>query len=131
MSRYTARIETLNEPKNVSHTDIAYGLDAPTGGFYYDIWKPGSNRERSADVGELGLTLTELKAQVEEKLGLPFFNEFLLDILIKDFIQCEVPTPLQFQMNKMMGIDLKSRLTRVLHDMDNFMKIVDETESEE
>lgn len=110
---------------------ISYGFDAPTGGYWIDAFR--TPFQEHPDISELGQTLTELKEIFIGQLGVTE-EVWLKDYqpqMIKDFIQASEPTPLQYKTKKLFGVDLKAKLTRVLHDMDNFMTVKKEGDPDE
>jgi hypothetical protein len=90
---------------------LAYGFDAPTGGYF---WQLTNTENEIVDEGN-GLVLSQL-------MGTLGTTETLsVDDLIREFIVAEKPTPLQINIGKMFGIDVVAMLSDVGLDlMENF-----------
>jgi hypothetical protein len=97
-------------------TAIAYGFDAPTGGFFFQLYVD----DPEANYNELdfknSLTLTALVD------ALALYNIVVpKQDLIKEFIKTEKPTPLQINVGKMFGKDVIDMLSKVgLDIMENY-----------
>ena len=95
-----------------NYYNIMYGLDKPTGGYYWQKFDDEDNVLSEAD----GLTLTELLDYLEDKeTAIP------LTELIKDFLEEDEPTPLQINVGKMFGKDIVRSLESVKEDVNNQM----------
>ena len=94
---------------NRASNEVMYGLDKPTGGYFY---------QELDDKGELlayesGLSLTELL----DYLDANYDGAIPLAGLIKDFLEEDDPTPLQINVGKMFGTDIMHRLEHVKEDV--------------
>jgi hypothetical protein len=100
---------------------VMYGLDLPTGGFFFtEFFAENEIIENYEEVAqkESGLTLTELVSKILRDYHYAADSASL----IKDVDAAELPTPLQFQINRMFGKDLESMLIRVEKDLKGWIK---------
>jgi len=94
------------------NTLLAYGIDLPTGGFF---WQITGNDDELLDDGD-GLTLTELTSSLAK-----FSIDIPIKELIDEFMNAEKPTPLQINVGKMFNKDIISMLSNVGLDlMENY-----------
>jgi hypothetical protein len=96
---------------NGDGTLLAYGFDAPTGGYF---WQLTNIDNEIVDSGN-GLVLSQLVGVLGTTRVLS------IDVLVREFIMAEKPTPLQINIGNMFGKDVVSMLSDVGLDlMENF-----------
>ena len=102
--------------KTESGREVLYGLDEPTGGFFFTEFflDEEIDIENDYDVASSkdGLTLTELVKELNN-LNVEYFVELLLN----DYKHFQNPSPLQIHVGKMFGRDVLAMLERVHQDM--------------
>ena len=108
MSRHTHML--------IDDTLFVYGVDLCTGGFFYQYLDPvlGQAEDNDGLVDERdALTLSALLKVAKEKYDLVIAPKEL----VSDYLRAEKPSPMQYNVNTMFGIDLKKRLIFLDEDM--------------
>lgn len=102
---------------NKSNREVLYGLDKPTGGYFFTEFftdeEMEEGRSNETKQNESGLTLTELHNALWDEY------KFLVsdDTLASDYLIDPYPTPLQFNINKMFGRDLLNMLEKTKNNL--------------
>jgi hypothetical protein len=101
--------------KNKNDNKILYGLDKPTGGYFWQEIDAANNLLNA----EQGLGLTDLITYLKTNFDgiIPFTN------LMKDFLREDDPTPLQIFVGFQFGKDIKKMLEHVKEDVNNCIDI--------
>ena len=93
---------------------VLYGLDKPTGGFFFtEFWKDEEIADDEVKNSKDALTLTELVDFCNKEYN----NLIDIESLTGEWSSDEDPSPMQYQVNKMFGKDLKAMLNRVVVDL--------------
>jgi hypothetical protein len=98
--------------------EVRWGLDLPTGGFFYtEFYTQEELSELSpfSDVvlSEEGITLSQLN----EKM-LKLYKFYVpVNVVVEDIKDSLLPTPLQFNVSKMFGVDLGKKLQDLEDDL--------------
>jgi hypothetical protein len=101
-----SRIRHLLDNGNV----FVYGLDKPTGGFF---WQELDAREEDELAANDGLTLSQLQNVLDRK----FIVSYNLAVLVQDFYRAEKPSHLQVNVGKMFGKDIHGMLQEAERDI--------------
>ena len=91
--------------------NISYGLDKPTGGYYWQEFCLNDSDELSDEKD--GITLTELVSAMNKKFNIPIDTEKLA----MDYVIAEQPSPLQISIGKMFNRDIEFTLKVVADDL--------------
>jgi hypothetical protein len=97
---------------------VLYGLDKPTGGYFFTEFWNDEEIVNDDDVkeSESALLLSKLKKIFVEKYN-KYLTGFEIQMLMNEWKTSENPTPMQFQVNKMFGKDLNNMLWNVQEDL--------------
>lgn len=106
---------------NKQGREVRYGLDKPTGGYFYNEFYTDKEHEQDELLPECkqfseSLTLTELEKALLSQYEFVFSDE-ILEKLCMDWIHDPVPTKFQHEINKMFGKDLDKMLIRSWQDI--------------
>lgn len=103
---------------NKLNRTVKWGLDLPTGGFFYNEFFTDEELKSKHDGDELasfaqGLTLSQLHKDMLEK----FEYQVRLDFVAFDLKNAQQPTHLQFNVSKMFGVNLADKLQALDDDL--------------
>lgn len=115
---------------NKEGREVRYGLDKPTGGYFYNEFYTDEEIESSDFNDEVksfseALTFTELEKVLTTQYGFYMSDSITLK-LVTDWIHEPWPTPLQYNINNMFGKNLETMLLRVQEDLKNLAQVVTE-----
>ena len=96
--------------------ELMYGLDKPTGGYFYTEFDGDDAVEAVT-----ALTLRELEIAVCDKGYIVVPTDVMM--LLDDWANADNPTPLQYMVNSMAGIDLAERLLRVAKEVSSYVYV--------
>lgn len=107
--------------KNKEGREVRYGLDKPTGGYFYNEFYTDQELEYDEllpDVKQFSecLTFTELEKTLTSQYEF-FMSNKEANKLFSDWNDDPWPTPLQYNVNKMFGKNLQENLLRVQEDL--------------
>ena len=108
---------------NKEGREVRYGLDKPTGGYFYNEFYTDAEVDESGFNDEVksfseALTFTELEKILESQYGF-FMSARETTKLVSDWTNDTWPTPMQYNINNMFGKNLNTMLLRVQHDLEN------------
>ncbi len=111
---------------NPEGREVRYGLDKPTGGYFYNEFYSDQEIEYDELLPECkqfseGLTLTELEKTLFSQFEF-VLTDGILERLCLDWIDAPWPTPLQVNINSMFGQPLEEKLLRVQRDLQELAK---------
>ena len=112
----------INRKLNSNINKIVYGLDKPTGGFF---WQEFTSDDEEVVAERDGLSLTTLLADLKNKFSI----EPNIQMLIDEFTNERYPTILQINVGKMFNKDIPSMLEEVENDVTSNMIMLQSKES--
>ena len=111
---------------NNNNRKVLYGLDMPTGGYFYtEFYNDEENLENDDEVvmSHDGLTLTELWKEVLSEYSIELSNETIKKLLLDVHLEPH-PTQLQYTISSMFGKDLGKMLNRMFEDFSNYKNLI-------
>lgn len=106
MSQYRADLPNGNQ--------VRYGLDLPTGGYFFlELREPENTEEDELVVQKDGLLLSQLAGEIKDRY--PF--DLDIEQLKRDWQESEWPTSLQVSIRQMFGEDLSQPLRELEQEM--------------
>lgn len=111
---------------NKEGREVRYGLDKPTGGYFYNEFYTDDEIECDEFLPETkqfseALTLSELEKALMSQFNFAF-TDGILEKLSLDWVESPWPNSLQHSVNSMFGKNLQSMLIRVQEDLEKIAK---------
>lgn len=105
--------------KNQYNREVQYGLDLPTGGYYYnEFCREDESKDEALFSYSDGMTFTELERVLYSRFKFTFKDKSdIFYNLVSEFATSPKPTRLQYNVSTMFGKNLGEMLLRVYNDL--------------